>query len=192
MLNERTSELLAGLRTDLGQRQIGDGMARLDELWSGLSSMPGHLDPHNPDSAALLCYVAQWVDAGWRDVDIVQNGLGAFPKGRRSGVRLTDYVHILMAEGMVWVNEERVDRALENFSRVLSHPAGNHRSAARSLAHFWSARCHRKNGEIRRRTYPYLRRLQASPWKPAWSRWRPPCGGRKLAAVPERPHQRTR
>lgn len=109
--------------------------------------MAGHLDPHNQDSAALLCYVAQWVDAGWRDVDIVQNGLGAFPKGRRSGVRLADYVHILMAEGMVWVNEERVDRALENFSRVLSIRQEITDPQLVSLAHFWSARCHRKNGE---------------------------------------------
>jgi tetratricopeptide (TPR) repeat protein len=143
MVSEKSTELLAGLREDLGQRQIGRGMARLDEVWS----RTGHLDSHDPDSAALLCYVAQWVDAGWRDVDIVQDGLGAFPKGRRSSVRLADYIHILMAEGMVWVNEERVDRALENFSRVLSirHEITDPQLA--SLAHFWSARCHRKNGE---------------------------------------------
>ncbi len=143
MVSGNSNELLADLRAELGQREIGKGMARLDELWS----RTGHLDPRDPNSAALLCYVAQWVDAGWRDVDIVQNGLGTFPKGRRSSVRLADYIHILMAEGMVWVNEERVDRALENFSRVLSirHEITDPQLAA--LAHFWSARCHRKNGE---------------------------------------------
>jgi tetratricopeptide (TPR) repeat protein len=143
MVSVDSSELLSNLRGDLGQRQIGRGMARLDELWS----RTGHLDPQDPNSAALLCYVAQWVDAGWRDVDIVQDGLGTFPKGRRSTVLLSDYVHILMAEGMVWVNEERVDRALENFSRVLSirHEITDAQLVA--LAHFWSARCHRKNGE---------------------------------------------
>jgi tetratricopeptide (TPR) repeat protein len=118
-------------------------MARLDELWS----RSGQMDPHDPNSAALLCYVAQWVDAGWRDVDVVQNGLGVFPKGRRGSLRLIDYLHILMAEGMVWVNEERVDRALENFTRVLSirHEISDPQLV--SLAHYWSARCHRKNGE---------------------------------------------
>jgi tetratricopeptide (TPR) repeat protein len=118
-------------------------MARLDEVWSRAD----HLDPDDPDSAGLLCYVAQWVDAGWRDVDIVQRGLGAFPKGRRSSVRLADYIHILMAEGMVWVNEERVDRALENFSKVLSirHEITDLQLTA--LAHFWASRCHRKIGE---------------------------------------------
>ncbi len=147
MIAGRSSDLLEGLRADLGQRQIGRGMARLDGLWADLSSGPGYWGARNSDSAALLCYVAQWVDAGWRDVDVVQTGLGAFPKGRRSAVRLSDYVHILMAEGMVWVNEERVDRALENFSRVLSirHEIGD--PLLVSLAHFWSSRCHRKNGE---------------------------------------------
>ncbi len=138
-----SSDLLANLREDLGQRQIGRGMARLDELWS----RSGQLDPHDPNSAALLCYVAQWVDAGWRDVDVVQNGLGTFAKGRRGLLRLADYLHVLMAEGMVWVNEERVDRALENFTRVLSirHEISDPQLV--SLAHYWSARCHRKNGE---------------------------------------------
>jgi tetratricopeptide (TPR) repeat protein len=135
--------LLEDLRADLGQREIGRGMARLDEVWS----RSGHLDSNDPDSAGLLCYIAQWVDAGWRDVDIVQDGLGAFPKGRRSAVRLGDYIHILMAEGMVWVNEERVDRALDNFSRVLSIRQEIPDPQLLGLAHFWSARCHRKNGE---------------------------------------------
>src|SRR5208283_3354499 len=138
-----SGDLLEDLRADLGQREIGRGMARLDEVWS----RTGHLDPREQNSAALLCYIAQWVDAGWRDVDVVQDGLGAFPNGRRSGVRLTDYIHILMAEGMVWVNEERVDRALENFSRVLSIRHESTDPQLASLAHFWSARCHRKSGE---------------------------------------------
>jgi tetratricopeptide (TPR) repeat protein len=138
-----STDLLDNLRADLGQRQIGRGMARLDELWS----RSGQMDPQDPNAASLLCYVAQWVDAGWRDVDVVQNGLGVFPKGRRGSLRLTDYLHILMAEGMVWVNEERVDRALENFTRVLSiwHEVPDPQLV--SLAHYWSARCHRKNGE---------------------------------------------
>jgi len=74
-------------------------MARLDEVWS----RTGHLNPGDPDSAALLCYVAQWVDAGWRDVDIVQDGLA--PSQRSPLGRPAVGLHpILMAEGMVWVN----------------------------------------------------------------------------------------
>ncbi len=136
-------DLLNGLRGDLGMRRIGSGMARLDEYWS----RSGRLDPNDPDAAGLLCYIAQWVDAGWRDVDVVQDGLGAFPKGRRACLSMHDYAYVLMAEGMMWVAEENVERALANFSLVLSLRAEIDDPVVLALAHFWSSRCCRKAGE---------------------------------------------
>lgn len=124
-------------------RRIGSGMARLDEYWAKM----GRLDPNDKDAAGLLCYVAQWVDAGWRDIDVVQDGLGAFPKGRRVGLSVSDYAHVLMAEGMIWVAEENTERALANFSLVLSLRAEIPDPMLLALAHFWSTRCSRKTGE---------------------------------------------
>jgi len=118
-------------------------MARLEEYRAGV----GGLDPEHPDSSGLLCYIAQWVDAGWRDIDVVQHGLGAFPKGRRIGLRVLDYAYVLMAEGMIWVAEENVERALANFSIVLSLRTEISDPVVLALAHFWSARCNRKAGE---------------------------------------------
>src|SRR5579863_977732 len=143
MVTAVQSRMLDGLREDLGLRRIGSGMARLDEYWSETDQ----IDRHDPNAAALLCYVAQWVDAGWRDVDVVQRGLEAFPAGRRSGLSLMDYTHILMAETLIWVREENIDRALANLGLVLAlkEEIGDLRILA--LAHFWSSRCHRKNGE---------------------------------------------
>lgn len=135
--------LVDGLREDLGLRRIGSGMARLDNYWAEV----GRLDPQDPDAPTLLCYLAQWVDAGWRDVDAVQDGLGAFSKGRRARLSLNDYVHVLMAEGVVWVHEENIERALANFSLVLSLKGEIPDPRLLALAHFWSSRCHRKNGE---------------------------------------------
>jgi len=136
-------DLLNGLRGDLGMRRIGSGMARLDGYWAE----SGRLDPKRPDAAGLLCYIAQWVDAGWRDVDVVQDGLGGFPKGRRLRLSLLDYAYVLMAEGMIWVAEENVERALANFSLVLSLRMEIADPVILALAHFWSARCSRKAGE---------------------------------------------
>ena len=67
MATPAPTDLLESLREDLGLRRIGSGMARLDSYWEAT----GRLDPYDPDAAPLLCYVAQWVDAGWRDVDVV-------------------------------------------------------------------------------------------------------------------------
>ena len=97
-------DFLGGLRTDLGMRRIGKGMSRLDEYWTTL----GRLDPIHPDAPGILFYIAQWVDAGWRDVDVVQDGLGGFPKGRRACLRILDYIYVLMAEGMIWVGFSRI------------------------------------------------------------------------------------
>src|SRR5437763_9956469 len=116
MTQTAAADLLQGLRSDLGMRRIGSGMARLNEYWATF----GRLDPADPDAPALLCYVAQWVDAGWRDIDVVQNGLCAFPKGRRAELRLLDYAHVLMAEGIIWMAEENIERTITNFNLVLS------------------------------------------------------------------------
>lgn len=124
-------------------RRIGSGMARLDDYWSS----SGRLDPQRPDAAGLLCYIAQWVDAGWREIDVVQDGLGAFPKGRRIALTMLDYSYVLMAEGVVWVAEENIDRALANFGLVLSLRAEIGDPVVVALAHFWSSRCCRKAGE---------------------------------------------
>ncbi len=124
-------------------RRIGSGMARLDEYWA----RAGRLEPDHPDAPGLLCYIAQWVDAGWRDIDVVQDGLGAFPKGRRICLRMLDYAYVLMAEGMIWVAEENVERALVNFNLVLSLRAEISDPMVPALAHFWSCRCNRKAGE---------------------------------------------
>ena len=124
-------------------RRIGSGMARLDEYWV----QNGRLDSTHPDSAGLLCYVAQWVDAGWRDIDVVQNGLSAFPKGRRSRLSIQDYSYVLMAEGVVWVSEENIEKALFNFNLILSLRAEVVDAEILALAHFWTSRCNRKAGE---------------------------------------------
>ncbi|HYA18549.1 MAG TPA: tetratricopeptide repeat protein [Bryobacteraceae bacterium] len=137
------SELLQGLRSDLGMRRIESGMARLEEYWA----QNGRIDPQHPDAAALLCYISQWVDLGWRDIYVVQAGLTAFPKGRRASLPIMDYACVLMAEGVIWVAEENIERALSNFNLVLSLRSEITDPQILALAHFWCSRCSRKAGE---------------------------------------------
>jgi tetratricopeptide (TPR) repeat protein len=143
MVTVTRTELLDGLREDLGLRRIGSGMARLDEYWSET----GRLDSDDPDAASLLCYIAQWVDAGWRDEDVVRRGLEAFPAGQRSRLPVLDYVHLLLAETVIEVREENIERALSHLGLVLALREEIPDLRILALAHFWSSRCHRKNGE---------------------------------------------
>ena len=136
------SALLSGLRNDLGQRRIDAGMARLE----GLAAPERKLRSSVPDAPALLCYVAQWVDAGWRDIEIVQDGLLSFPPGARGELSLLDYVHVLMAEGAVQVAQEEVEKAKATFDLVITLSPEIPDPQLLSLAHFWKSRCHRKQG----------------------------------------------
>ena len=137
-----STALLEGLRADLGRRRIGAGLTRLEQYWS----KTGGFDASDPEAACLLCYIAQWVDAGWRDIDVVQNGLAAFPAGSRAALSIKQYVHVLMAEGAALVAEEEVDRALTAFEQVISLGSEANDPQLLSLAHFWSSRCLRKGG----------------------------------------------
>lgn len=138
-----STTLLEGLRDDLGQRRIGSGTARLDEYWAKM----GRFDPHDPEAAGILCYVSQWVDLGWRDVQVIREGLEHFARGQRQNLTLMEFAHVLMAEGTVMVHDEEVGKALGNFSLVLSFQGDIQDPQLLALAHFWSSRCHRKNGE---------------------------------------------
>jgi tetratricopeptide (TPR) repeat protein len=136
-LSGADEQLLDGLREDLGLRRIGSGMARLE----------GFPADGLPLAPALLCYVAQWVDAGWREIDVVQRGLEAFPAGQRGRLALGDFIYVLMAEAVVQVREENIEQALGNLRLVLSLKGEIGDARIPALAHFWSSRCHRKNGE---------------------------------------------
>src|SRR5260370_34175558 len=133
---------MEGRGADVGEGRIEDGLIRLEQYWSGTVGF----NPSDPAAPLLLCYVAQWVDAGWRDIDVVQHGLKSFPSSERAGLSLKEYVHVLMAEGAVLVAEEDVDRALATFGHVIALASDVNDPQLVSLAHFWSSRCLRKAG----------------------------------------------
>jgi len=137
-----TSSLLDGLRADLGQRRIEDGLIRLEQYWSET----GGFNASDPSAPALLCYISQWVDAGWRDIDLVKAGLTYYPPSVRANLMLKEYVHVLMAEGTVQVAEEEVEQALTTFRHVIALGPDIEDLQLVSLAHFWSSRCLRKAG----------------------------------------------
>ena len=161
-------------------------MAILEKYWDHRKP----LDTTDPDTPGVLCYVAQWVDAGWRDTEVVQQGLAAFPQGERGNLGVIDYAHVLMAEGALYVAREDVARARTNFELVLSLGPEIGDLQLLSLAHFWKCRCHRKQGEydaaledVKARLPSGLRRRHATDGGGH-------AGGRELASVPNGQEQR--
>jgi len=69
-------KLLAELRQHLVLRQVSSGIALLDAHAHLFAS----LDPAQPNAAALVCSVAQWVDIGYREPELIEQLLARFPE----------------------------------------------------------------------------------------------------------------
>src|SRR5271166_7102926 len=87
---------LDDLRDDLVFRRIGCGMQRLDAHREFIE----HFDASAPNAVPFLSYLAQWVDVGYGDAEMVRGLLACFPQGPRVRLTLSDYIHLRMTEGM--------------------------------------------------------------------------------------------
>jgi tetratricopeptide (TPR) repeat protein len=138
-----SASLISGLRDDIIARRIRSGMARLDQHAGFLQS----LDPASEHAAQIIWRLAQWVDAGWRDVDLIRELLARTPASLRSNLPLRDYAAIRIAEGMIRMSLEDPDEAIEHFNSVLLFSGDLDDRELLGIAHFWKARCQRKKGE---------------------------------------------
>ena len=77
---------------------------------------------HN--SAQLVGYFSQWVDAGYGDLRMVQELLSRFPAADRARLPLEDYVYLLLAEGMVAANQQEGEEALRCLDLIITMAQG--------------------------------------------------------------------
>ncbi len=140
---EIPDELLAKLREFLVTRQVLNGIALLDANAHLFAS----LDPGQRNAAALAGAVAQWVDVGYRGLELVEQLLARFPRAQRGRLPLCDYVHLRMAEGLLALRQDHPDEALRHFDLVLMLQEEIEDKEVVAIAHFWNAHCHRKKGE---------------------------------------------
>lgn len=134
--------ILARLRNDIGSRRIGSGIEWLDAH----RRLLGSLRPAQVGAAALLGYVAQWVDVGFDHPNLVKELLSRFPQNIRPELSLSEYVHIRMAEGMVAMFEEDYERAIRHFATVLSFENEAVDKEIIAIGSFWTGRCQRRMG----------------------------------------------
>src|SRR5271165_1833816 len=146
--SEISRELLDEMRQDLAQRRIRHGLSRLAEK----ARLFEELSPDQEHAAAFVGYCAQWVDAGFRDAEVVSRLLARFPEETRADLPLVDYAHLRLAEGYLAGKEEALGPAVRHFEFVLgieSALSGTKLVGAElvAAAHYWKANCHRKSGE---------------------------------------------
>lgn len=140
---EITDALLRELKENVAARQVSKGVALLDANQHLFAA----LDPEQKNAAAFVGYVAQWVDIGYREPELLEKLLARFPATSRSRLPLRDYLHLRMAEGLLGLLHDETEQALRHFAIVLSMEQEIADKELVAIAQFWTARCHRRKGE---------------------------------------------
>lgn len=135
--------LLRELKENVASRQVSKGIALLDANARLFTA----LNPEQKNAAAFVGYLAQWVDIGYREPELLEKLLGRFSPAARARLPLRDYLHLRMAEGLHALLHDRADDALRHFDIVLSMQEEIEDKELVAITRFWNARCHRKKGE---------------------------------------------
>jgi tetratricopeptide (TPR) repeat protein len=136
-------KLLADLRQHLVLRQVSSGIALLEAHAHLFAS----LDPAQPNAAAMVCSVAQWVDIGYREPELIEQLLARFPESQRGELPVSGYLMLRAAQGLLFLLRDQPDDALRHFDLVLAMESELPEGELAAIVHFWNARCHRKKGE---------------------------------------------
>ncbi|MBV9264728.1 MAG: hypothetical protein JO061_01030, partial [Acidobacteriaceae bacterium] len=134
---------IEGLRAALASRRIHEGF----ELLQANRNAIDHIGPGQPRSAVLAGYVAQWVDAGYGTPALIRQLLSRFPERGRASLTVEEFAHLRMAEGILHMGAEEIDRSLAAFDVILSLAPSLDDQELVAMAHFGRARCLRRKGE---------------------------------------------
>jgi tetratricopeptide (TPR) repeat protein len=125
------------------ERRISLGFSSLDQHKALLRGFTAE----QPNAAALVLSIAQWVDLGYGDAKLVESALAKFPHTVRRRLPFLAFLLLRMAEAFCAFVREESDPAIRLLDFVLnaSDELGDKRLIA--IAHFWKGRSHRKKGE---------------------------------------------
>jgi tetratricopeptide (TPR) repeat protein len=135
-------QFLQQLRDDIVSRRLDHGFQSLDahrEVFEACA-------PGVKSAAALLGYLAQWVDMGYASPDFIKKILKRFSGFSRDQLPLIEYVQLQMAEGLVAMSEEEFVAAVRRFQNVLALQDEIQDKQMVSIAYFWMGRCLRRHG----------------------------------------------
>src|SRR5579863_7428250 len=131
--------LLDELRRDLLDRQIGAGISLLTSHLEQFAT----LDPSECHAGLAVGTLAQWVDVGFDDRELLPKLIARFDRSSRNRLTLSNYVHLRMAEARLAMVGEDLAEALRHLDFVLAMEAELEDRTLIAIADFWKARCFR-------------------------------------------------
>jgi len=139
----RPSQLVRSLDIALLGRKVAEGFAVLRSYDQALVD----LQPSEPEATAIVLRLAQWVDMGYRDVELLDALVKRFSGKPRTRMRIKEFLELRIAEAFCAMGAEELDRAIALLRFVLEAEAGLDDQRMIAITHFWKGRSHRKKGE---------------------------------------------
>jgi tetratricopeptide (TPR) repeat protein len=102
------------------------------------------------NATAFLSVLARWCDVGDGGAGPVKKLLATYDETFRLRLPVSEYVRVLMAEGMVAMKEEMLDKAIDDFEIVLKLTDERTGADVLALSNYWIGRCLRKKGNYDR------------------------------------------
>lgn len=135
--------LFEELRHSLRDRHIAAGIALLDRHRHEIES----IGPGDSGAGRALGCLAEWLDVGYEDNDLLSALLQKFHKSKRPQLPLGDYVYLRLAETVLAMRREELSAALKHLQTVLELEEELDDPEVAVIASLWKARCLRKAGE---------------------------------------------
>ncbi len=138
-----SAQVLQELRELIHARRISSGTALIAHYKADFEEIA----PGKDLAGRAVGCLAQWVDVGFEDEDLLLRLLERFPKSARQALPLADYVHLRMAEAVMATRRGDLEEAQKHVDTALAISDEADDPVVVAVATLWKARCLRKAGE---------------------------------------------
>jgi len=136
-------EWLMAMMDCLRRRSIAEGIKLLDRAQPAWKSLELN-DRHGAD---VLLMLAQWVDVGYREPQLLRERLDRLTAAQREQMGVSAYVRVRMTEAFYALSTNDADGAIRILGGLLQMEDVFQDAELKALANLWKARAHRKKAD---------------------------------------------
>jgi tetratricopeptide (TPR) repeat protein len=127
----------------LRRRSIAEGIKLLDRAQGAWRS----LELNDRHGAEVLLMLAQWVDVGYREPQLLRERLDRLTPASREQMGVAAYVRVRMTEAFYALSTNDADGAIRILGGLLQMEDVFRDAELKALANLWKARAHRKKAD---------------------------------------------